>query len=556
MLLLPIAFISGLLTALSPCVLPILPIILASSVDGKKTRTNGIIVGLILGFVFFTLALTALVTTLGVPADFLRTLAVILLALFGFTLLFPTLWDQISARLETLMPKTTAGQNRPDFLGGLLTGLTLGLVWTPCVGPIVATVATLSALNQFSLTTVLLVTSFALGISVPLWLIAQGGRAFITRRLSGYQAKSTQIRRLFGLIIIATAVLIASGFERRFQSWALDRLPAVWSNIPVTFENLLNVNPQLQDFQMTDSPSAPTQPGQTIINKNISLALEPEGAKVPLNQLDQGCFGQDCIPSIDNPQFESASSADTWLDSSDVVFALDFHDQQRAYPQRIMNWHEIVNDTIDNQPVVVTFCPLCGSALAFNRQVNEVVTQFGVSGKLHNSDLVMYDRFEGSLWQQITGEAIVGPAARRDEFLSPILITTTTWQEWKSQFPNTQVLSRDTGFNRDYNRYPYGTYEQDDQIYFGVQNTDRRLPLKQIIYGVELNGSSKAYPLSTLEQTPVIQDFLGDIAFQITRQPSGEVTITNFDTDQEIIPLRTFWFAWAAFHPETELYQP
>ena len=124
--------------------------------------------------------------------------------------------------------------------------------------------------------------------------------------------------------------------------------------------------------------------------------------------------------------YENAKKAGNWLNPSDIVFAINYKGIVRAYPQRILNWHEIVNDhaVVDGEDYyfMITFCPLCGSAVGFERSVDGVITEFGVSGKLHNNDLVMYDRFEGNLWQQITGEAIVGPAARRNEILIQILL--------------------------------------------------------------------------------------------------------------------------------------
>jgi len=219
-----------------------------------------------------------------------------------------------------------------------------------------------------------------------------------------------------------------------------------------------------------------------------------------------------------------------------------------------MNWHEIVNDEINGTPVAVTFCPLCGSALAFERIVDGVITEFGVSGKLHNSDLVMYDRYEGNLWQQITGEAIVGPAARRDEKLKQVPIITTTWKEWKEEHPETEVLSLDTGFTRDYSNYPYGTYEENEELLFGVKGLDKSLHIKAVVYGLEINGKSKAYPETVFEETSVITDTIGDIPIRLERDDSGEVTVTNLETGEEIIPIRLFWFAWAAFHPDTELF--
>lgn len=298
------------------------------------------------------------------------------------------------------------------------------------------------------------------------------------------------------------------------------------------------------------------EPGKEIIAPGISLVTDFTGAKVEESDLLQGCFGgQDCIPSIDKPKFESAEEADLWLNTDDIVFAINYDETQRAYPQRIMNWHEIVNDFIGDQGISITFCPLCGSALAFKREVKGLTTQFGVSGKLHNSDLVMYDRFEGNLWQQITGEAIVGPAAQRDEVLAQIPISTTTWGEWKQKFPETQVLSRDTGFSRDYDAYPYGTYEQDDQIYFGVENLDTSLQIKTVIYGVEIAGKTKAYTEEALKREGTIEDNIGGVKIIITRNESGEVIVTNSETEESIIPIRLFWFAWAAFNPDTQLYK-
>lgn len=280
-----------------------------------------------------------------------------------------------------------------------------------------------------------------------------------------------------------------------------------------------------------------------------------EGAKVKAEDLLQGCFkGKDCIPSIDQPKFESIEDA-TWLKDEDVVFALNYKGQTRAYPQRILNWHEIVNDVVAGDPIAVTFCPLCGSAVAFEPKVDNQITELGVSGKLHNSDLVMYDRLEGNLWQQITGEAIVGPAARRGENLVEIPLATTTWGEWKKAHPQTKVLSRETGFNREYSRYPYGTYEQDDELYFGVQNEDRTLPLKTVVYGVNIAGKTKAYPAEIIDQKIEITDQIGDTEIMIKKADSGEIVITNKATQQRINHLRLFWFAWAAFNQDTEIYE-
>jgi hypothetical protein len=312
-------------------------------------------------------------------------------------------------------------------------------------------------------------------------------------------------------------------------------------------------NIPLGGMNKSSEPAPNAEPGETVV-RDVSLQNDFTGAKVEESELLQGCFSQDCIPSIDDPKFESVSQADEWMRANDRVFALNYKGAVRAYPQRILNWHEIVNDEVDGKPFMITFCPLCGSALAFERTVNSVITEFGVSGKLHNSDLVMYDRFEGNLWQQITGEAIVGPAARRDEVLRKVPMITVEWSQWKKEHPDTLVLSRDTGFSRNYDQYPYGTYEQDEQLLFGVKGLDKSLQIKTVVYGVEVDGMSKAYPESAFDANSSFTDQLGETSLKLERQANGEIKVTNVDTGEEIIPIRLFWFAWAAFHPDTELY--
>lgn len=298
-------------------------------------------------------------------------------------------------------------------------------------------------------------------------------------------------------------------------------------------------------------PSA--KPGETVV-RNVSLQSDFDGAKVAKEDLLQGCFSQDCIPSIENPKFEDSETASIWLEDDDTVFAIDYKGEKRAYPQRILNWHEIVNDEVQGDPIAVTFCPLCGSALAFERIVDGVITEFGVSGKLHNSDLVMYDRYEGNLWQQITGEGIVGPAARRDEILKQVSITTTRWGDWKKEHPDTKVLSRETGFSRDYDAYPYGTYEEDDEIYFGVNDLNKELQIKTVVYGIEVNNETKAYPENSFDTQPIINDNVGGADLKLEKKKNGSIEVTNLDTNENIIPIRLFWFAWASFNPATEIY--
>lgn len=274
-------------------------------------------------------------------------------------------------------------------------------------------------------------------------------------------------------------------------------------------------------------------------------------------KLKQGCPVRDCIPSIDQPQFESIEAADIWLDDDDVVFSYQGNKVVRAYPQRILNWHEIVNDEVEGVPIAVTFCPLCGSTLAFDRRQNERVLEFGVSGKLHNSDLVMYDRETESLWQQITGEAIVGELF--EEKLLQLPMDTVRWGEWKKEHPSGEVLSRETGFSRDYSRYPYDTYEKDSEVYYPIEGgVDETIHPKTEVFGVVVGESAKAYTREALERETggdgQISDVVGGDRLRLN-YTNGELNIENLTSGEEVTATRLFWFAWKVFNKDTELYQ-
>jgi len=510
------------------------------------------IAGLVVSFTIASLLLATVVRVLGIPADTVRLFAVGLLIVFGLSLVLPKLWERAQAWIEKYWRFQPSQNKSSGFGGGFITGVSLGIVWTPCIGPVVAAVATLAAVSSFSLSAVFIALAYALGTGVPLYFIAKGGSA-VSQKLTFFKKENQKIRQLFGLIILATALFIWTGADRALQAWTLSNLPESWTQLTTTFESSVKVDTQLKELKGGQEQMQKAKPGETVVRK-VSLQNDFAGAKVAKEDLLQGCSGgKDCIPSIDNPKFEKAQEA-TWLQDEDVVFAVDYKGVKRAYPQRIMNWHEIVNDTIGDTPVAITFCPLCGSALAFERTVDEVITEFGVSGKLHNSDLVVYDRYEGNLWQQITGEAIVGPAARRSEKLKQIPIVTTKWGEWKTEHPDTEVLSHDTGHARNYDAYPYGTYEQDDELYFGVKNLDKKLQIKTVVYGIEMNDTSKAYPESAFDEQSVITDTVGSIQVRLEKTDEGKILVTNLQTQEEIIPIRLFWFAWASFHPDTELY--
>ena len=181
---------------------------------------------------------------------------------------------------------------------------------------------------------------------------------------------------------------------------------------------------------------------------------------VPYSEILSGGVPRDGIAPLDDPKFTTPDDADQWLGDQEPVIAFESNGDVRAYPLQILIWHEIVNDVVGGVPVAVTFCPLCNTAIVFERTLEGVVYDFGTSGKLRNSDLIMWDRQTESWWQQFTGEAIVGElTGKKLMFLSGPIIA---WSDFKSANPEAKVLSRDTGFSRPYGQNPYGGYDQAD----------------------------------------------------------------------------------------------
>ncbi len=329
---------------------------------------------------------------------------------------------------------------------------------------------------------------------------------------------------------------------------------------------------------------------------------------VPYDEFLSGGVPRDGIPPLDDPQFESIADADTWLEDVQPVVSLEINDEARAYPLAILTWHEIANDTLGGVPVSVTFCPLCNSAVAFDRRVGDNTLTFGVSGNLRNSDLVMWDRQTESWWQQLTGEGIVGEYAGYQLDFVPAQII--SWGDFKAAFPAADVLSRETGHQRNYGNNPYAGYDRADQspFLFRGELDDRLLPMERVA-ALELDGQHLAFPFRALEREPVVNYSVNGRDIVVLFQPGtasaldqssiadsrdvgstgvfdavldgekltfrqGPDGFTDNKTDsvwnvlgqavsgplagQSLTPIvhgNHFWFAWAAFAPEVEIYQ-
>jgi len=293
--------------------------------------------------------------------------------------------------------------------------------------------------------------------------------------------------------------------------------------------------------------------GPQLLHAGPHNGFDLSGALVPVAQIEAGGPMRDGIPAINHPRFIGASQAD-FLNGNDRVLGINLHGQQKAYPVRILNYHEIVNDRVGDMAVVVSYCPLCGTGMAFLAGRGGKDFDFGVSGLLYNSDVLLYDRQTESLWSQLRKQAIAGPL--KGQHLQQVPLEHTSWSDWRARYPQTQVLSTDTGYQRDYTRSPYAGYAGSEHLMFDVAHLDRRFHPKEQVLGVELNGKARAYPFSVLSRGPAqIQDQLGGETIRIVFDAvhrNGRVYAGD-----RLIPSTTgFWFAWAAFHPDTEVYQP
>ena len=247
-----------------------------------------------------------------------------------------------------------------------------------------------------------------------------------------------------------------------------------------------------------------------------------------------------------------AADAD-FLSESDRVLGVSLYGSPRAYPISILVWHEIVNDHIGNHRLLLTYCPLCGTGMAFEADVGGRSLDFGVSGLLYNSDMLLYDHQTESLWSQILGQAVSGPLEGTRLTLLPL--THTTWSDWLRRYPKTLVLSRDTGFRRDYGRDPYAGYADNPSIWFSVAHRDSRLDPKELVLGLEIDGAFKAYPFSELDLTPgSVADVLQERTVRILFDAKHRSATATDLAGTEIPSVTAFWFAWVAFHPDTQIF--
>jgi len=253
----------------------------------------------------------------------------------------------------------------------------------------------------------------------------------------------------------------------------------------------------------------PIDDGAFLDNDGEVINDDESGWSVPVANVLAGQI-KDGIPSVDNPRFVSLADVTT-IPDEELVIGYKKGDDVRAYPHQILDWHEIVNDDIGGDKLALTYCPLTGTAIGWNRELNGQETTFGVSGLLFNTNLMPYDRQTSSVWSQMLTAGVNGDL--RDNQAEILQVIEMPWKDWKEIYPNSSVLSRDTGFERTYGRYPYGSYRQTNSLLFPVITRDDRLFGKERVLGVIINDLAKVYRFTIMEQDgslKVIKDTFQD----------------------------------------------
>lgn len=304
--------------------------------------------------------------------------------------------------------------------------------------------------------------------------------------------------------------------------------------------------------------------GEVIVKEEIPRQTKEimvtNGVKhsIPLEEILSGGPPKDGIPPIDNPKFISVDEADKWLKDDEPGISFSRGNTHRFYPYQILVWHEIVNDTVEGERILVTYCPLCLTGFVSDPLVKGERVEFGTSGKLWKSNLVMYDRKTDSLWSQVLGEAVVGEMTGTK--LKNVPSDQIRYVNWKKQFPNGQVLSRDTGAARFYGSSPYGDYFSVTNLSLSLAKpTDTRLPNDAFVFGIVVNSKAKAYNVESVKTKGTVLDVFEGTKL-ILRYDKELDVVRMFKTlpdgkEERINPFSSFWFSWVAVHPDTELYK-
>ncbi len=270
-------------------------------------------------------------------------------------------------------------------------------------------------------------------------------------------------------------------------------------------------HPEITPFAGFDAFKADVM---AVIDPNFRDFLKPGVAHaIRLEEILWGGVPKDGIPALTNPKLTAPGEA-SWLTPDELVFGVEIGGDARAYPLRILDWHEMLNDVVGGVPVTLAYCTLCGSGILYDARVPGRAEPFvfGSSGFLYRSNKLMYDQATKSLWNQFTGRPVVGPLTASGIELKALPVTITSWREWQAAHPETRVLSLATGYARDYQPgQPYGAYFASEELMFPDLVPDHRLAPKAYVFALRVDGHQRAWPLETFKDAKVINDRVGDL---------------------------------------------
>jgi cytochrome c biogenesis protein CcdA len=548
MTLLLVSFIAGVLTVLAPCILPLLPVVVGSSVGARSKATPFIVIGsLAISILLFTYLLKASTAFIAIPQYVWGYISGGILVAFGLVLFFPQIWEAMPFTAKTSAGANKlvgAGYQKKSVWGDVMIGAALGPVFSSCSPTYFVILATVLPAS-FLLGTVYLLAYIA-GLVLVLALIAILGQR-LTNKLQFAADSRSWLKRGMGLLFLIVGLFIITGFDKKVETWVLDR---GYIDGVLDFEQQLLEQADKPKENQSETTSRATAPiGEPSIDVPRSLArsfpnTDFSKADPKLEAAISGGPPKDGIPAIDEPTF--IPLADFNRPDSVQAIVLVGETETRVYPYNILTWHEIVNDDFEGTPVAITFCPLCGSAIVFNRTLPDgTVSTFGVSGSLLESNMIMYDRATENLWQQSTGKTLAGSFHPSQLDLEPFQLLTLG--EVRGTYPDAVVLSEDTGYGRDYARNPYAGYESDNRFVFEPSGIDTTFEPKTIMTVFRDDETTFTAPWLALREAGSTTVTNNNTTYTLTVTDAGELTIT--DTNRNTFPFYfEMWFSVAVQH--------
>jgi len=546
MTLIIISFLAWVLTILAPCVLPLLPVILWASIDDPKDKYRPYIIIASLSFSVFVFSLLLKASTIFIDIDPIvwKIFSGVILILFWAFTFFPNLWKNISNALWFSNKSNASFQKstqKKGITGSILVWMSLWPVFSSCSPTYALILAVILPISLFAWLINLI--AYILWLALVLLLIALLGQKFI-KKVKWASDPKWKFKKILWVIFVLVWVAIIGWFDKKIESKIIES----W------YFDVTGIEQMILDKVDTDLEKSIEEKKQKAKQEFLrdGLKTNTENKSISLSDVLDWGPGKDWIPAINNPKFlniEWAKSDLTFLNNDSNGIVVQVWDTAKFYPYAILVWHEIVNDTIGDEKISVTFCPLCGSAIVYNRVLNGEEHFFGVSGKLYQSNLLMYDDKTESLWSQSLGEALVWDYLGQE--LEYIRSNLMTFSEFQENYPLWEVLSDDTGYFRSYGRIPYGSYDENDTLFFPVKNQDLRFHKKELFYIVNNKElwESVAFLFKDLREQGKWKIKIWESTYKATFKDGVVEVIRDWEIQKWY---HEMWFSWITHNKESK----